>query len=124
MQGTRKYSLADNRHLPRIPCTEQDFLRRSIQRLFVSTSGDRDYYVYEANLNQWNWVVKQKLYTICICLSPLHMSYTNAYRYILHSSYPDSSSRPATNQRNAMRRAEKKNGKTLDFRTALCNVCI
>ena len=44
---------------------------------------------------------------------------------ILHNSSPNSSSRPATNQRNAMKRAEENaSGKALDFEQELCNICI
>ena len=53
--------------------------------------------------------LEQELCSICICPGPLHTSYTDTYIYhmhILHSSSSKSSARPATNRRNATRRAE------------------
>ena len=64
----------------------------------------------EANAKWGALDFEQELCSICICMGPLLTSYTDTYVYIymhmLHSSCSKSNARPATNRRNAMRRAE------------------
>ena len=59
--------------------------------------------------------------------STTYLIYRNIYihMHILHSSSSKSSARPATNRRNATRRAEANaNGGALDFEQELCSICI